>query len=720
MLFTISFFISAGIFARSVGYNRAITGDPVFSIFKLRFYNPIYYFLGMLIRMNNPAYTDKYIHSARWIPILGGASLVFSFIWGIVYKKFFNTGDLHGTARFATKKDLAKNGMLKQNGIICGQLFEADIDANKKKDGSVSLKSNRIAPLVCHPGKLNTLLMAPTGSGKGVSVIIPTLLSWINSIVVMDPKGENYALTARFRSKFSRVIKFAPVSNDTCRFNPLMAIRDGDEYAYRDASSLASNIFPVEKGGGGSNPNQYFIDMAKDLLTTAILHVRFCDDFQGEDKSLAGVLHWLTQIDVEALKNGGGDNGDENGEVGKQQCLEMIEKPHFYRITKDMYERDPRRYKDMMIDGKPGRSYIVRDKEGKIIKNGIIGKKIPANDVNIKCRLGGMTSLKQNPKERASCNSEINSKLSLFNDPQIAWATSGSDFEISDFQNCDEPISLYLTVPYSDIKRISPVFRILIDFMLTKFSEGEVQFGEQKLKHNILFLLDEFPVLGVMESLVENMGVLRGYGVFFLIVCQALNQLVDRYGQNHPFLDHCPVHIIFAPGSIQDAEFYSKSIGQESVRQQKLSQGERTHLFKAQGGSVQDNDFGRALLDPADIKRIPPNCALIMVHGMQPYIAKKVVYYMDPRFTSRYMPGGKKLPPPTIRELYADLAGLPSNKARRAIRQAEKKYYEELEVKVNDLHIEEDEELFGVPEEMDNIKLLRELVEQYDGSGVSV
>jgi type IV secretion system protein VirD4 len=76
-----------------------------------------------------------------------------------------------------------------------------------------------------HDGPEHVLAFAPTRSGKGVGLVIPTLLTWPHSTVIHDIKGENWQLTAGFRSKFSHCLLFNPADPKSARYNPLLEVR---------------------------------------------------------------------------------------------------------------------------------------------------------------------------------------------------------------------------------------------------------------------------------------------------------------------------------------------------------------------------------------------------------------------------------------------------------------------------------------------------------------
>jgi type IV secretion system protein VirD4 len=271
-----------------------------------------------------------------------------------------------------------------------------------------------------------------------------------------------------------------------------------------------------------------------------------------------------------------------------------------------------------------------------------------------------MRQLAKNPKEQASVFSTVFAKLQLFDDPLIANATSDCDFSLSDFVDSATPISLYLTVPYSDVDRIAPVFRLLITFILKQFSDGETRHGSVRLKNHLLFLLDEFPVLGCFPFMEQVMGVLRGYGINFLIVCQALSQLVKLYGPNHSFLDHCTVQALFAPGKLQDARDFSDAIGTQTVMQERISRGGRRFSVSMGNLNFSDSDLGTKLINPDELMKLPGNECLVMAHGMPPYIGKKIAYYQDKRFSWKE----RFKAPNTLKEMRDEVRLLPSNKKK--------------------------------------------------------
>jgi type IV secretory pathway TraG/TraD family ATPase VirD4 len=129
-------------------------------------------------------------------------------------------------------------------------------------------------------------------SGKGLSTIIPTLLDWPESVLVLDPKdGENYDLTARWRRQCSQVHAFMPCRRPQACINVLDTIRLGTPQALSDAQLIAQSLTAPAKFQTEGATGAHFRELATMLLTAAILH-QCC---AGARRSLAGVWDFLTQ-----------------------------------------------------------------------------------------------------------------------------------------------------------------------------------------------------------------------------------------------------------------------------------------------------------------------------------------------------------------------------------------------------------------------------------------
>jgi hypothetical protein len=137
-----------------------------------------------------------------------------------------------------------------------------------------------------HDGPEHVLCFAPTRSGKGVGLVIPTLLTWPGSAIVHDIKGENWQLTAGWRARFGRVLLFDPTDPDSSAYNPLLEVRRGDTEV-RDVQNVADILVDPE---GALERRNHWEKTSHSLLVGAILHVLYAEP----DKTLAGVANFLS------------------------------------------------------------------------------------------------------------------------------------------------------------------------------------------------------------------------------------------------------------------------------------------------------------------------------------------------------------------------------------------------------------------------------------------
>ncbi len=137
-----------------------------------------------------------------------------------------------------------------------------------------------------HDGPEHVLCFAPTRSGKGVGLVVPTLLTWPGSAIVHDIKGENWTLTAGWRAKFGRVLLFDPTNAASSAYNPLLEVRRG-EWEVRDVQNIADVLVDPE---GALERRNHWEKTSHSLLVGAILHVLYAEP----DKTLAGVANFLS------------------------------------------------------------------------------------------------------------------------------------------------------------------------------------------------------------------------------------------------------------------------------------------------------------------------------------------------------------------------------------------------------------------------------------------
>ncbi|MEX1904342.1 conjugal transfer protein TraG [Pseudomonas aeruginosa] len=171
----------------------------------------------------------------------------------------------YGSARWANAEDIRKAGLTQPAGVFLGQ--------HDRK-------------YLRHEGPEHVLTFAPTRSGKGVGLVVPTLLSWPTSAVIHDIKGENWQITAGWRSRFSHCLLFNPTDAKSAAYNPLLEVRRG-AHEVRDVQNIADILVDPE---GALEKRNHWEKTSHALLVGAILHVLYA----GEDKTLRGVANFLS------------------------------------------------------------------------------------------------------------------------------------------------------------------------------------------------------------------------------------------------------------------------------------------------------------------------------------------------------------------------------------------------------------------------------------------
>lgn len=241
----------------------AYLGSGLFSVGKHTIYSPWKLFPWWY---QFDAYAPHILAKGGQIAAGGGFfGIFFAVIGSVLRGRSAKTLSTFGSSRWATAKQIDRAGLMGETGVFLGRT---------KHD------------YIRHDGPEHVMAIAPTRSGKGVGLVIPTLLSWTDSAVIHDIKGENWQLTSGWRSTFSHCLLFDPTNVASAKYNPLLEVRKG-ECEVRDVQNIADILVDPE---GMLERRNHWEKTAHSLLVGAILHILYAE----REKTLARVASFLS------------------------------------------------------------------------------------------------------------------------------------------------------------------------------------------------------------------------------------------------------------------------------------------------------------------------------------------------------------------------------------------------------------------------------------------
>ncbi|MBR0902025.1 conjugal transfer protein TraG [Bradyrhizobium liaoningense] len=247
--------------AAALGYQQRL-GEPWFLIVGYRVYLPWRLFEWWYAY---EAYAPEIFEEGGAIAAAGGmAGAMFAIVNSVWRARQGQLVTTYGSARWATLKEIKTTGLFASKGVFLGRL-----------------ENNYLR----HDGPEHVMCFAPTRSGKGVGLVLPTLLSWTSSAVVHDIKGENWELTSGWRSTFSHCLLFNPTDERSARYNPLLEVRKGAAEV-RDVQNIADILVDPE---GALERRTHWEKTSHSLLVGVILHVLYAE----EKKTLTRVTEIL-------------------------------------------------------------------------------------------------------------------------------------------------------------------------------------------------------------------------------------------------------------------------------------------------------------------------------------------------------------------------------------------------------------------------------------------
>jgi type IV secretion system protein VirD4 len=354
---------------------------------------------------------------------------------------------IHGTAHWATLEEIREAGLLDEDddpfpeGVVVG-----GVCVGRKKQ----------VKMMRHNGREHVLCYAPTRSGKGVSLVLPTLLDgWKQSAFILDIKGENSALSAGYRKSLGhKILKldftdpFAIEKGTSATFNPLEEVSldfDFPEGFIPDLQNLEKTPFEmvhsdtynetstiqqivaiiIDPQGKGSE--DHWGRTASSFMLGAITHLLY--RYKIEGRGCPGIADVLSELSVP-------------GEKWQSVVQGWQDYPHLGM-------------REETIDGERIMTPITHS--------------VVAEEAQ--------TLLNKPAKEAGRVLSTVVSNLALFRDPVVSKNTSRSSFRIRDLMHHDSPVSLYLIVSPTDQLRLTPLTRLVITQIIFTLA-GHMDFAD--------------------------------------------------------------------------------------------------------------------------------------------------------------------------------------------------------------------------------------------------
>ena len=454
------------------------------------------------------------------------AALVRGLIWFLTRpaQDFRKEGAL-GTARWASRWELFRAGVFRGKGTVIG----------RSRFGRL-MRFNRDG--VVH-------VFGASGAGKGLGIVVPTLLDYPGSMVVTDVKGANYAITARHRAKLGKVVMLNPSDlAHSARFNPMDSIRRGTDHEQDDARALAELMIVRDSAEG------HWAAKSTALLTILILDTLNEPDpinrtlatvakkSVGEFQTLVDRVRTIAQSSTSPLAR-----HNALAFLGTMQHEEGKQAPEFTSVLSDMHKAT-----EVWIEGTPA---------GRL--------------------------------------------------------SAESTFRLEDL-NSPTPLTLYFCVDEEKLKTYARWVRVMTGLTLNAIMRAKYS---GRPRHKVLLMLDEAKMLGRLDVLSDNIGLLRTYCTPVLI-WQNMPQIRANYGQAEAdaMLGSASCRVFLGVNDNETAMEVSRACGQAPITTRSMGVSQASDAWMKENRSINQSDAGYWLVDPAEVQRVPPSRVIIKMRDV--------------------------------------------------------------------------------------------------------
>lgn len=406
--------------------------------------------------------------------------------------------------------------------------------------------------------KGHMMTVAPTRAGKGTCHIVPNLLSWKGSCIVLDVKGENFALTNKYRLTLGRVIRFSPFEDGGEKWNPIDQIRiarnkDESQMEEQEDVRYLANLL-VTPYEGAKDP--YWENAAKSLIQ--------------------GILLYVATADI----------GKNTGQEWHPRARTMAE---FRRLL----VLAPFEFKGLLQEMKDSwHSWVAES-----------------------ATINMQTAESQN--QFTGVLSTAMEQTSVWSYHRVARNTEKTDFSFDSLRDSKSPATVYLVIPPEALTEYRSILRVMIGWAIRQLRLKFVKTSHES-QMPVLFVLDEFPQLANMAPIEEGLGYLAGYGVKLWFFIQDISQIQQHYPKTwKSFFANSGTRCFFGVSDIETAKLVSEMSGQgtvlntsyqhtsgESEQVSYTSGPEGRSVTRAYGGQVSSTNnyahIGRPLITPGE------------------------------------------------------------------------------------------------------------------------
>lgn len=601
------------------------------------------YVIGVVVSMATNKNWETIQHFSETVPVVfgvGGIVLSLMYFASSSSKKVdFGTGRTktndkltqYYDSRWISEQELATNpsfmpttynnlGSVKKSGIVIRNL----------------LVGNKYMINMYNP--IHTLVIGTTGSGKTTLLIEPAIRILSKTaekpcMVITDPKGElynNHSIQLEEEGYRLMVLDLRNPYAST-RWNPM----DNSYMMYHRAHNLEKEV-KVHRGAPPSpssklkiisnsyGPEWYEYNgiayADKNQLQTDILSKKqeLIDLAENELREIAATI-----VPVESKTDSSWERGAQDFLYGLM--LAMLEDSlnpelgmtrdrfNFYNLGKIANYRDPD--PDNMFGTLRTYCDVGRDKLSKV-------QSLTSTVIN------------NAPNTTRSYLGVLQSRISIFQDAGICYATSGNDMFFDDFT--DKPTVLFIKVPDEKESRHS-IATMCISQIYKKLIEIASYRPSLSLAKPVYFLLDEFANLPKVPKMDSIITVARSRKIFFELVVQSYSQLENKYGKEvaETIKGNCNIQIYLGTEDQKTKEEYSKMCGDISIEMEDQSVSMSDRQGTDANRTTNKKVVSRPLIYPYELGQLPNGTAIVKIFQVNPIKTELTPWYKTPQFDKR-------------------------------------------------------------------------------------